>query len=175
MSNGDIDLDRVLCGAAKRSGLPKLFLKAVAIVESSLDPRAYRFEQGFWDRYLANNPLWMDKDPQVVSASYGLMQIMFVVAYESGFIGTADDLYNPVINVELGAKILAKHLKNVEKEGVHVKYGLWPLMVAAARYNGGSGGNPDSTGRLRNQQYANKVRRVWNNLIQQEEKECDDV
>jgi len=170
----EIDLDRVFCGAAKRHGLPKLFLKSVATVESSLNPRAYRFEPAFWERYLATNPQWMTKDPKVVSASYGLMQIMFVVAYENGFAGDAEELYNPVINVEIGAKILAKHVEKCQKEGVHVRYKLWPLMIAAARYNGGSGGNPDQTGRLRNQPYVNKVFKVWNQLILKE-KECEEM
>lgn len=172
MSNG-IDLDRVFCGASKRWKLPKILLKAVATAESSLNERGYRFEQGFWDRYLKGNPQWKDWDPHVVSASYGLMQIMFVVAWEAGFRGTAEDLYNPVINVELGAKILAKHLENVEKENAHIKYGLWPIAVMCARYNGGKGGNPDSTGRLKNQEYFNRVRRIWKRLIETEA-ECED-
>lgn len=169
----DIDLDRVFCGASKRFNLPKLYLKSIATIESSLNPRAFRFEQGFWDRYLKDNPLWKDKDPQVVSASFGLMQIMFVVAYESGFVGTPEDLYNPVINVELGAKILRKHLDKIEKSGVHIKYRIWPLEICAARFNGGSGGNPGPDGRLRNMSYVNKVFSTWKRLSVAE-KECDE-
>ena len=167
------EFDKIFCMNAKKFGLSKLLLKAVAIRESSLDPRAYRFEKGFWDKYLRNNPEWMGRDIAEVSASYGLMQLMYVVAWEMGWRGVAEDLYNPVINIELGAKLLRSHLDNIAKKGICNKFwNLRPVTVALCRYNGGAGGNPDNKGVLRNQKYADKVRHTWDALIDRE-KDCE--
>jgi len=168
-----IDLDKIFCTMSKKYGLPKLFLKAVGMVESNLKIKAYRFEPAFWDRYLKDNPDWKDRDPKEVSASYGIMQIMFVVACEAGFSLTPDDLYNPVYNIEIGAKILASNRDSAIKKNFDVKFGLWPLMIAAAAYNGGRGGNPDDAGNLRNKDYVAKVLIAWERLRETEE-ECDD-
>lgn len=169
----NIDLDKIFCLAAKESGLEKLLLKAVATVESALDIRAYRYEQGFWDMYLKDNADWKDKEPRVVSASYGLMQIMYVVAHEAGFTGTDEDLYNPVMNIKLGAKILKARIDKSIGYHLHTKHQIWPIRIGLAQYNGGRGGNPRDTGELRNQSYVDKVFKVWHKLRQTEE-ECDD-
>lgn len=87
----DIDLDKVFCMVSKKNRIEKLWLKAIAIVESNLDPKAYRFEPGFWERYLKNNPEWSDKDPKRVSASYGVMQLMYTTAWLLGFRGEPED------------------------------------------------------------------------------------
>ena len=164
--------DKLFCMNARKYGLSKLLLKAVAITESSLDERAFRHEPNFWDRYLRNNPEWMDKDKAEVSSSYGLMQLMYVVAWEMGFRGIGEDLYNPVINVELGAKLIRHHLNRMFESGVAKKnWHLRPIDVAISRYNGGPGGNPNKRGVLRNQKYVDKVRRTWDVLIGRE-KDC---
>ena len=167
-----IDLDKLFCSVGRKYGFPKLFLKSVAIIESSLNPNAYRYEPAFFERYLKNHELWKDDDPKVISASYGLMQILFVVAYEAGFTGTATDLYNPVYNVEIGAKILSRHYDKVIRDGIGIKTGVWPLKIICCRYNGGQGGNPSADGTFRNMPYAEKVFAVWRDLFERE-KECD--
>ena len=166
-----LDLEKVLCSTGKKYGLPKLYLKSVATIESSLNPLAYRYEPMFWERYLKNHEFWKTHDPKIVSASYGLFQVIYVTAYENGFVGQAEDLYNPVFNAQIAGKILAKHLERVEKSGVHVKFKTWPLFIATCRYNGGSGGNPDDQGNLRNKPYADKVFKTWAELIDKEN-EC---
>lgn len=167
-----IDFDKLFCSVGRKYGFPKLYLKSIATVESGLNPNAYRYEPAFWEKYLKHHEFWKNEDPKVVSASYGLMQIMFVTAYEAGFPGKADELYNPVYNVEIGAKILHRHYEKVERDGVHIKFGLWPMRIITARYNGGTGGNPGPDGSLRNQAYVDKVFSTWAALWQKE-KECE--
>ena len=168
--------DKIFCMMSKKYGLKKLLLKALAIRESALDPKAYRHEPGFWNRYLKNNSKWKDKDPALVSSSWGLCQLMYVVAVELGFpMGmTGEELCDPVTNIELAAKHLRRSLDLIHKKNVCVEHiGLNPLVVAIARYNGGAGGNPDNDGRLRTQAYADKVIKTWSELIL-EESECDE-
>jgi len=165
-----IDLDKIFCINAKKYNLPKIFLMAVAKVESAFKVKAYRFEPAFWTRYLEKNPLWKDRDPKEVSASYGLMQLMYVVAWEMGFRGTGEDLYNPVINIELGARLLRKHLDNLEGNGV-MFYTPWAL--ALARYNAGAGNNPNEHGMVPNPQYVGKVVSAYKSLIGEVE-DCND-
>lgn len=163
-----IDLDKLLCSVGKKYGLPKLYLKAVATVESSLNPQAYRFEPAFWEKYLKNHEFWKTWDPAKVSASFGLFQVIFVTAYEAGFVGQPEDLYNPVFNAHIAGKILSKHLERVEKSGVHIKWKIWPLYLCTARFNGGAGGNPDANGVVRNAAYADKVFKTWAELWSKE-------
>jgi len=157
---------------AKNYRLKKLYLKAVAITESALNPRAYRYEPAFWERYLKDNPEWKDRNPNEVSASYGLMQLMFTTAHALGFDGSGEDLYNPVYNIELGAKLLRQLLDKVEADHLDISSQRHPCAIASARYNGGSRGNPGPDGTLRNQEYVDKVFRTWKRLTT-EEKECD--
>ena len=158
----NVDYDKLFCMYGKKYHLSKLFIKAVAICESALDERAYRFESGFWTKYLKDNPEWKDKEPAEVSASYGLMQLMYVVAWELGFKATPEDLYNPVYNIELGAKLLRKHLDYVHKQNYQSPYS--DQEIALARYNGGGWKNPDANGNIRNLKYANKVMMVYADL-----------
>lgn len=158
------DMDQIFANMAKKYKLPRLLLKAVAQVESALDPNAYRFEPGFWDRYLKNNPEWRGKDPKVVSASYGLMQIMYTTAWSMGFRGKATDLYDPLINIDLGAKLLRANIDSIEENKLHIKHQLWSIRISLSRYNGGSRGNPGSDNTLRNQSYVDKVFVKWRRL-----------
>lgn len=157
-------LDQIFVNMAKKYKLPTLLLKAVAQVESALDPKAYRYEPGFWDRYLKDNLAWKDKDPKVVSASYGLMQLMFTTAWSMGFRGKAEDLYDPATNINLGAKLLRANINNVKEKKLHIKHQVWSIRIALARYNGGSRGNPDGNSTLRNQSYVDKVFVKWRKL-----------
>lgn len=158
------DLDQIFTNMTKKYKLPRLLLKAVAQVESALNPNAYRFEPGFWDRYLKNNPEWRGKDPKVVSASYGLMQIMFTTAWSMGFRGKETDLYDPLINIDLGAKLLRANIDSIEENKLHIKHQLWSIKISLSRYNGGSRGNPDGDSNLRNQSYVDKVFKAWRKL-----------
>jgi hypothetical protein len=170
----DESLDKLFCVMANKYKLKKLLLKADALCESSLDEHAYRYEPGFFRRYLADKPEWKDQDPAVVSASYGLFQIMWTTAWYLGFRGTQDDLWNPVINAELGGKLLRKLLDEVVAEKVcDNNFWLSPIMVALARYNGGQRDNPSVAGALRNQKYVDRVMKTWQEL-KVKEAECVD-
>ncbi len=163
------DFDKEFCLMGKKYHIRKLMLKAVATVESALDPKAYRFEKRFWEMYCANNPEWQDKVPEEVSASYGLMQIMYTTAHQWGFRRKPEDLYVPVFNIEIGTKVLRKFLDLVPEE-----YKVDPIFwmeAGLASYNGGRGRQIDNW-KLRNQSYADKVMDIYFKL-KKKEKECD--
>ena len=169
------EYDKLFCLYGKKYGFSKLLLKAIAITESSLDPKAYRYEPGFWKLYLKDHKLWKDKDPSRVSASWGLMQLMYTTAYEMGFRGEPEELENPVFNIELGAKYLKSCLDNALFRIDWIKHDkhFSPLDAVLAKYNGGRGKRPSEDGTFSNQKYIDKVRRAWGKL-KQEEKDCDD-
>jgi soluble lytic murein transglycosylase-like protein len=99
-------LDQQITEAAQAASLDPLLVQAVIAQESSGRPWAYRFEPLFWERYLKDNPRWADADPGRVSASYGLMQVMFPTAVDYGFTGTPEDLFNIETNLTYGCKVL---------------------------------------------------------------------
>jgi soluble lytic murein transglycosylase-like protein len=166
--------DKAFCVASKQWGVKKLILKAMAITESSLEPKAYRFEPGYWERYLKDKPEWADKDPRIVSASHGLMQLMWPVACGLGFTGTVEDIQDPMINISLGAKLMRQLIDGaIRQKHAEKYYWLSPLQIALARYNGGSKGNPDEVGELRNRKYVRRVMTYWGDL-RKIENECQD-
>jgi len=169
MSNGSIDLDKVFCMVSKKFQVEKLLLKAIAMVESSMDPMAYRYEKEFWEKYGSKFPDLKDRDPKEVSASYGLMQVMFSTAWNLGFRGPGVDLYNPVYNVELAGKLLVQLREQLVPKPF---WRCWPNEVVLARYNGGSAGNPGPEGLLRNWDYVLRVKREYINLWTKE-KNCE--
>ena len=166
-------LNGIVCIEAKKQGLPPLLVKSVCFCESSYAERAYRYEPAFWKKYLAENPEWKDKDPAVVSASYGLMQLMWTTAWSMGFRGTQDDLWNPQKNVELGTRLL-KMLIDKVFEKVNLRQCAWlsPGDIALARYNGGRWKNPDEFGELRNLKYVTRVRAKWEELKKAGDNPC---
>ena len=158
----NLDLDLIFCTMAKKYRLEKNLLKAMALIESKLDVRAYQYEPEFFEQHLSLQDEWKDKDPKIVSASYGLFRIMFTTAWRLGFRGQAEGLYNPVINTELGAKLLRQLKVSVRTtNNIH----LWPLDIALARWEGGSTGNPGADGLLQDQPYVNKVLAAYWGLI----------
>ena len=170
--------DRIFCLMSKKYRVPKLLLKALAIRESALRPDAYRMEPEFWEKYCKGTPEWGDEDPALVAASWGLCQLMYVVAVELGFKKgrTGEELCDPVVNIELAAKKLRLILDTIYKYSIPDKnFMLLPIHIALARYNGGGGAGPDNSGNLteRTQKYADKVLKTWQEL-QEEEKECND-
>jgi len=169
--------DRIFCLMSKKYRVPKLMLKALAIRESALRPDAYRYEPKFWEKYLKDNPEWEGEDPALVSASWGLCQLMYVVAVELGFKKgrTGEELCDPVVNIELAAKKLRLILDTINKHGVCIKhYPLHPLCVALSRYNAGGKNNPSDSGILKSQKYINGILKTWQEL-QTEEEECDNA
>jgi soluble lytic murein transglycosylase-like protein len=130
---------------ASRHGLTPDLVQAVCLVESSGQTHSYRYEEDFWTRYLARNPQYDGADPARVSASYGLMQVMFPTAVDHGMPVTEppEYLFVPIIGLDWGCRILAKRLAWANGD----------LRKALASYNGGKGGwlKPEP------QAYADKV------------------
>ncbi len=146
--------DHFLCGklhrfwptilpAAAAHQLDPYLLGALVLQESKANPYALRVERGFWTRYgaaiwrrarstiTAADDHWLIY-PDVAAASYGLCQILYPVALEYGLSPDyPTELCDPTLNVDLGALILAKHIRH---HGGDLRRGL-------LRYNGG--GDPD--------------------------------
>jgi soluble lytic murein transglycosylase-like protein len=109
---------------------------AVIQMESGGDEKAYRYEPGYYRRYIEKNLDWkflMMKHgytPRDVAASYGLMQLMFPTAYPYKKNLTPTELYEPNTNIRIGTAYLAGLLKKYDGD----------KLQALAHYNGGSGG-----------------------------------
>ena len=120
--------------ASKKSGVPIPVIIATISTESSGDPQAYRHEPAFYTRYIQGKSAWKENpyydDPKRISASYGLMQIMYPTAYTVGFRGKPEDLYDPRQNLEAGAAYIAS-------SGQVKQHGWDPPKIACA-YNAGS-------------------------------------
>jgi soluble lytic murein transglycosylase-like protein len=106
---------------------PTLFV-ALILNESSGDPMATRWERRFYIRYISDRPLdqltrnvvrELDSHQDqtfrhCLAYSWGLCQIMGVVAYENGFRGRHPwELLDPETNVKLGAQIFASRLGKI--------------------------------------------------------------
>ena len=141
---------------------PKL-IESVVLKESSGRTDAYRFEPAYWKRYLAPKPEYRGANPHRVSASYGLMQVMYPTAVGRGFVGQPEELFIPETGLHWGCVELARLLQwaraypGVDKDRA--------LLSALAAYNGGIGGNapiyPDGPRPLRNEPYAKSVMELY--------------
>lgn len=149
------EIRRVINDIAPFYSLSPTLVEAVVITESSYKVNAYRYEPAFWRRYLAHKPFYQHKDPKVVSASYGLMQLMYPTAREEfGFKGKPEDLYDPITNIHYGCSLLAKNLK----------WAKGNMDAALAAYNGGRTKN-NLKPPYRNQVYVDKVRKHERGLV----------
>lgn len=123
---------------ASKHGLPGAVVLGMIAQESSGNPYAIRVERGFWRRYfdgIQRNVLgnaygpddrWLAY-PDLASASYGLMQILWPVAIERGAkLRYPTELCDPELNVELGCQ----HLRHLQRR-------VATLDAALLRYNGG--------------------------------------
>jgi soluble lytic murein transglycosylase-like protein len=128
--------------------LPLDLLTAQVLVESSGDPNAFRYERDFYDRYLRHatgTPRWLPYGP-LAACSYGLLQILLVVAYEDGFEGRPEDLFDPYTGLLWGAR----HMQTLVEWAGPTNY-----VQALCAYNGGKGGNERPP--YRSQVYADRV------------------
>ena len=137
---------REIAEVAAAHGLDPRVVEAVVMVESSGRTHAYRYEAGFWAKYLANHPDYRGAVPERASASYGLMQVMYPVAREMGLTSPDPEvLFVPRVGLDYGCRKLASLMKWAEGD----------LVRALAAYNGGKGGN--TTPPYRNLAYAERV------------------
>lgn len=123
-----------ILAASQKYGVPVPAIIATISTESSGNPGAYRYEPSFYDRYIKDKDRWKDnpfyKFPKRISASYGLMQIMYTTAYSAGFRGKPEDLYDPAANIEIGTAYIASPFQR-ENHG-------WDPPKIACAYNAGS-------------------------------------
>ncbi len=120
--------------ASKKHGVPVPVIIATISTESSGEPESYRHEPGFYRRYIKGKTQWKKnpyyKESKRISASYGLMQIMYTTAYSVGFRGEPEDLYDPERNIDAGAAYIASSFQRKQ-------HGWDPPKIACA-YNAGS-------------------------------------
>jgi len=83
----------MIVSIARKYSLDPRVIFATIMTESEGDERAYRYEAHIDD------------------ASYGLGQILYQTAVGLGFQGKPEDLYNPVVNIDLVAKYYKKTLE----------------------------------------------------------------
>jgi len=161
-----------------------LVLKSIVMIESvpPFNPRSYRFEPAFFKKLKVKEPYWADKDPSIVSASYGLAQIMFTTAWalgmkptnwktinHAGFQALAEGLYDPEANIFYEAQLLRALLDKVWEDEIPIKFEhISALNCALSRYNGGSYKNPDEDGVLDEQKYVDKAWRAHKAILAKE-------
>ena len=123
-----------IVAALKKYRVPVPVIIATISTESSGNSRAYRYEPAFYDNYIKNKKLWKNNpyynEPKRISASYGLMQILYTTAYDVGFRGKPEDLYDPETNIDAGAAYIASSFQ--------VKNHGWDPPKIACAYNAGS-------------------------------------
>ncbi len=144
--------------AAAAHGLDADLVAAVVEQESNGWMSAYRYEPAFFAKYLANNALYRNRNPREVSASYGLMQVMYPTAAEHGFVGDPWELFAPRVNLNAGCEILAGLIAWARSKYTGLSSGerIAVMRSALAAYNGGKNLN-DPNGPLRNKTYADEV------------------
>jgi soluble lytic murein transglycosylase-like protein len=128
-------IDAMIAVAASRYGVDAALVKAIAMTESSLNPRA-------------TNP----SDP-----SYGLMQVMPILAQDYGIVKewqkpTSAEIamiYDPQTNLYIGSWFLAKLTKKYSRD------------VAIQMYNVGESGYLQGR---RNSEYLARVRRYYDGI-----------
>lgn len=138
--------DRVLrwrstVDAANTSGTDPWLVLAVIAQESAGDPCAIRVEPDFYLRYKsgiiadlakAGMARWA-RFPDLVSASYGLCQVMFPVALERGIaLAFPTSLCDPEIGIRAGIAQLRYCFSKVPAGTTT------PIVEALSRYNGGA-------------------------------------
>lgn len=131
---------------ASRYQLSPDLLTAQILVESGGDPFAFRYERDYFQRYIrTNDHALAQKFGPLAACSYGPLQIMLETAYEIGFTGTPQDLFEPAIGLEWGAKYLASLLTWANGD----------YHKAWCAYNGGKGAVASLP--YPNQVYADKI------------------
>jgi len=130
--------ETIITNCARVYKIDEALIRAIIKKESSWRQYAYKVELGFWQRYMSGikrifyatpekDEDWL-KYSDIISASYGLTQIMLSTAMEEGFRFTFPfELFDPEKNIQAGAKHLSVLFK---------RYGNWNDVISA--YNQGN-------------------------------------
>lgn len=120
---------------AARWGLDFFTVKALACIESSQDETVSAYKRGnraMYYRLIDGHPEWMRHRyygrPEVLCRAYGLLQVTYVVAMETGFPREGDWwlLYQPSVNIGCGCAHLGRALSRYKA-----------ISSALAYYNAG--------------------------------------
>ena len=146
-------------------------IEALIMVESGGNADAFRYEPGYYRRYLKGKEgekslyFYLCHDgpaiPRRIASSYGLMQIMYPTAVDAGYGDLPEYLFVPIINLYWGLTVLDHIRREVEEEIPDEKL---RQQVMLARWNGGKRGNPRKDGSLRNIDYAIMVEQCCQKL-----------
>ena len=118
-------------------GVEWCLMAAVVQAESGFRADAFRHEPAFWARYMKKTPQYGGLNPRRYASSYGLAQVMWVVAVEEGFDATLppEHLFVPELSLDYGCKRLKRCLDWASKFVDATEKGR--LLSALAAYNGG--------------------------------------
>src|SRR3990167_4081948 len=137
---------------AEQVSLDPLLVAAVVWQESAFNTDGFRFEPAFFNRYLKHKPPYATQNPRRASSSYGLMQVMAVVAIEDGTLLASENpevLFQPDRGLTAGVVRLSKLVRWAA--GLPLSEAD-RLRAALASYNGGRGSNDKPP--FRNGKYA---------------------
>ena len=110
--------------------LPFDLIQAQMVHESSSDRFAFRWEPGYYARYIKHNPdAKAARFGPLAACSYGLMQIILETAYELGFDGRPEDLFIDRIGLTWGCKKMRQLWDRLGGQDTIYRQAL-------ARYNG---------------------------------------
>jgi soluble lytic murein transglycosylase-like protein len=68
-------------GAAHEHGLDPDLVEAVVYCESAGKTDAFRYEPGFYERYIKGKKMWEGCNPRRISSSYGLKHLSLLVEW----------------------------------------------------------------------------------------------
>lgn len=138
MAELDGEIEALIVAKAVAHGLPPEIVRAMVMQEGGGNPWGYRYEPGFFRRYLEGKPLSyvpdgcsQDSERMGRATSYGLLQVMGETARCNGFRGWLPQLCDPEIGLTIGCLYLARL-----RDKFFAKGG-WTAVVRA--YNGGPG------------------------------------
>lgn len=150
--------------AAIANGLDPQLVEAVCVVESGGYTDALRPEPAFFAKYQAPRREWAFalSNPRRYGSSYGLMQVMLLVAIEVGFPMTdpPERLFIPEVGLKYGCRKLAELLAWSKGLGPTTSYDV-QLRSALAAYNGGHLKNEPDLEPDRNAVYAQRVMTIY--------------
>ena len=134
----DSGIEALIVGKAIAAGLPPEIVRAMVMQESGGNPWAYRYEAGFYRRYLEGKPLnyvpngCSEETERIGRAtSFGLLQTMGETARCNGFRDWLPKLCDPETGLTIGCIYLARL-----RDRLFAKGG-WRAVVRA--FNGGPG------------------------------------
>ena len=97
--------DELIVQVAGAYALPINLLTAQVLQESSGKADAFRYEAGFYSRYIQHHPTAKGFSYGPLAAcSYGLLQILLETALEIGFSDRPETLFLPRVGLNWGAK-----------------------------------------------------------------------